>query len=405
MWNCNPEKTALAALIAVLWPFIEAPTLSRAHAGEMPLVVRVSEIAAPPVSTDRPSESNPCVLLRNDNVLFGVARQLGEFVIVKTGQGGEIKLARQEVLCWADSIRNLYRYRVDRRQQGDLSALVRDARWCIRHDLFDLAAQEVDRIRTVDPRNAEAASLDRQLRSQLAAVSANRVASEAIENPPSDTAHDGASKSIQIVGYDDPDNDPNDESGTVHLPTLRRFASQIQPMLANRCGRCHDTAIHDPEGWTLLLPSAGARASARMTRDNLVSTLNYVDLDSPEQSLLLAKATSAHGDQEAPLDARNTKAIESLRVWLWMTAASMIEPADQNPPRFAAATPIESNSPVHRELSVEPSAATAQRPASTTQDDVDKFRSGPARLPQVDNPFDPDLFNRRFHHDAILKSE
>ncbi len=170
MWNFNAEQMALAALIAVLWPIVDAPTRSRANAEELSSVMQVSRAAAPSVSATPRSESAPCVLLRNDNVLFGVARQVGEFVVVETGQGGEIKLARQEVLCWANSVRNLYRYRVDHRQQGDLSALVRDARWCLRYDLYDLAAQEVRRIRTVDPRNTEANLIERQLRSQVANV-------------------------------------------------------------------------------------------------------------------------------------------------------------------------------------------------------------------------------------------
>ena len=32
-----------------------------------------------------------CVLLKNDNVLFGQARQLGEFVMVTTAAGGEVR--------------------------------------------------------------------------------------------------------------------------------------------------------------------------------------------------------------------------------------------------------------------------------------------------------------------------
>ncbi len=167
-------------------------------------------------------------------------------------------------------------------------------------------------------------------------------------------------------------------------------------MLANRCGRCHDAANHDPEGWTLVLPSVGARASSRMTRDNLSSSLTYVDLDSPDQSLLLAKATSAHGGQEAPLDARNAKAIESLRVWLWLAAASMNQTANSSdPPRIAAAS-IEPAFPVRADLP----AGTVDQEITTAQNAASESPSGPSRLPQVDNPFDPDLFNRRFHLDS-----
>ena len=82
-----------------------------------------------------------CVLLKNDNVLFGRARQLGEFVMVTTAAGGEVRLPRMSVACWAESIRDLYQFRVDQRGKPNLSSHLHDARWCVRYDLYDLAAR------------------------------------------------------------------------------------------------------------------------------------------------------------------------------------------------------------------------------------------------------------------------
>ncbi len=413
MWNFNTDQIALAALLAAFWPIVDVPSPSRANAEELPSVSQVSRIDAPSASTSATTESRPCVLLRNDNVLFGVARQVGEYVIIETGQGGEIKLARQEVLCWSSSIRSLYRYRVDHRQQGDLSSLVQDARWCLRFDLYDLAAEEIRRIRSIDPRSTDAQRIEDQLRRQVNAASAVASETPATDTGPETASREGAAEMIKIVGYDDPsdpddasdpddvsdsDQEPSEESAAVHLPTLRRFASHVQPMLVNRCGRCHDASIHDPQGWTLVLPSAGTRASSRMTRDNLTSTLGYVDSESFEQSILLTKATSAHGGEEAPLDARSAKAIESLRVWLWMAANSMIPAPQDHSPHIASADR-------------DPGFVTQTQPSAGLapgQDDqsgfpprtADNSRSGPSRLPQVANPFDPDLFNRRFQLDS-----
>ena len=100
-----------------------------------------SLIAQQPPSVLQVAEAKqPCVLLTNDNVLFGHARQVGQWVLVRTGQGGEVQLPREEVACWAGSPRDLYRYRVDHRQKGDLAARLRDAEWCLRYELYDLAA-------------------------------------------------------------------------------------------------------------------------------------------------------------------------------------------------------------------------------------------------------------------------
>ncbi len=93
--------------------------------------------------SSQPDSSRPCVLLRNDNVLFGSATQQGDYVIVQRGHGNEIRLPRGDVACWAGSIRNLYQYRVDHRPKGNLAALIKDAHWCLRYDLLDLAGADI----------------------------------------------------------------------------------------------------------------------------------------------------------------------------------------------------------------------------------------------------------------------
>jgi hypothetical protein len=225
---------------------------------------------------------------------------------------------------------------------------------------------------------------------------------------------------IRIVGYQDPNHDqalkPDQDAagiaefkaseseidvvnepagvGAVDTATLRRFASHIQPMLTNRCGRCHDANADESRGFSLLLPSAGTRPSSRTTRENLNATLRHVDPDSPEQSELLVKATSDHGGEPAALDARNAKAIESLRGWLWMVSSSMIrsgtpsrssEVTVQRPSTDAASTNTASKPPQTQEKNQQPAPdANSQRGDAQL----------PSRLPQVDNPFDPELFNR-----------
>ena len=97
------------------------------------------------------AKTQACVLLKNDNVLFGQARQLGEFVMVTTAAGGEVRLPRVSVACWAENIRDLYQFRIDQRGKPNLRSHLRDARWCVRYDLYDLAAKEVIAARRIDP--------------------------------------------------------------------------------------------------------------------------------------------------------------------------------------------------------------------------------------------------------------
>ena len=404
MWNIPVERIAFASVLTVLGLVIDVPTSSRAAA-------------------DGPSaasaEDSPCVLLRNENVLFGVARQVGQFVIVETGQGGEIQLPRQEVLCWADSLRHLYRYRVDHRQPGDLSALLRDARWCLRYDLYELAAKEIRGVWAIDPNNAEASLIEDQLRRQASA--SRKPASSGPESdeldPPlaaavDESAETEAAGPIKIVAYSGQDEkgqpvrgaelisdsltsdelaaDARETPVEVDLPTLRRFASQVQPLLINRCGRCHDAAIGDRAGWKIELPPIGSRSSARMTRENVATALRYVDPVDPAQSLLFSKATSAHGGGESPLHVHDAKAIEALKGWLWAAAASL---GSMEPSRRALEPP---DAAKKQSDPVSEHAASDEMP----QDRTGSVPGGPARLPRVANPFDPDLFNRRFHLDT-----
>ncbi len=323
------------------------------------------------VVEENPSSPQSCVLLKNDNVLFGHAYQMGEFVVVQTGHGGEVQLSRKEVACWATSLRDLYQYRVDHRQKGDLGALIRDARWCLQYDLFDLAAQEIAAAKQIDPASPAARSVQDQL--QRLTDSRARTVSDVIVQPPA----------VQPVDYEE--DRVSNESGSVDLTTLRGFASHVQPMLLNRCGRCHsdDTS----RAWALVVPSVGARASSQITHANLAASLRYIDHIAPSESELLVKATTPHGGVGAPLSPRNAKAIESLKWWIATAANTMTRPEmgyqqpDQQGPASFPQTP-----------------SIAERGAVPEEDRSHSQGNGqPARLPRVQNPFDPDLFNRRFH--------
>jgi hypothetical protein len=333
--------------------------------------------AQPPAAS---GASSACVLLHNDNVLFGAARQIGQWVVVETGQGGEIQLPRQEVACWAASIRDLYRYRLDHRRDGDLAAMIRDARWCLRYDLHDLVAQELREIRKIDPANSEAAAIEGQLQRLArspAAVSATAVAPQDVQPA-----------SLQQVRFE-----PAQEPGGLDLGTLREFASHVQPMLLNRCGRCHDqnAASATGVGWKLVVPPAGTRPSSRITRENLAALIPYLDPASAERSPLLVKATSAHGGGPAGLDARNAKAAHSLRSWLVMAGRTVADKPAGNQPEAVSTTSLHPPA-----VAAGDAASIAEAPPVIAETNVAPTQQ-PQRLPQVANPFDPDLFNRRFH--------
>ncbi|MEM8668299.1 MAG: hypothetical protein AAGG48_12350 [Planctomycetota bacterium] len=325
----------------------------------------------PKPESTKTQQSQGCVLLKNDHVLFGRARQLGEQVIVRSGERGEIRLGRGQVACWADSPRDLYQYRVDHRRVSDVATHLKDARWCLRYDLLDLAASELRAVYALDPDNVEAQQLERQLSRRAAN-------SESISNQDS---------SVSPVSFDEAP-EPKDIIEHLDGAPLIRFARQIQPMLVNRCGNCHSQRAAETTAveWRIFAPSAGTRASAEFTRTNLRATLPFIDQQNPGESRLLKYATTAHGGSDAQLGIRNAKAAAALDYWV-QTTSTALSIADKNS--------IELES-------------VEERPSVRSQDVPDGPKielesrepvsnpNEPSRLPVVENPFDPEIFNRRF---------
>lgn len=367
------------------------------------------------------AETRACVLLKNDNVLFGRARQLGEFVMVTTAAGGEVRLPRLNVACWAENIRDLYQYRIDQRGNPTLKLHLRDAHWCVRYDLYDLAARELIAARRIDPENREANALESQLRNLVASRPVAKPAAAGIGSGQTTGSVDEAS-AVQPAGFN---TEPTD-SADFDPFTIRRFASHIQPMLLNRCGVCHQTMARSVSNqipqteWHLIVPSVGSRASAGITRSNLQATISYIEAQSPKTSPLLLMATTAHGGSSAAsLSQRNTKAIQSLEQWVKI-AADSLRNGQQLPdqptvgsggsfheshhpddsavsfPKHAEIAP--NRSALDRALEQSESQSATEPVYLPAQDALDHgAKSAPHRLPPVSNPFDPDLFNRRFH--------
>lgn len=362
-----------------------------------------------------------CVLLKNDNVLFGRARQLGEFVIVTTAAGGEVRLPRASVACWAENIRDLYQFRVDQRGKPNLRSHLRDARWCVRYDLYNLAAKELIAARRIDPDNKEAIILENRLRNLVAPRPAIKSAATRIGTGQTATSVDNENE-IRPAAFDAGHSD----AVKFDPDLVRRFASHIQPMLINRCGVCHQTMARTvnneiPETkWHLLLPSVGSRASAAITGSNLQGLISYIDAQTPQNSPLLVMATTDHGGSAAPLSKRNTKAIQSLDYWVKIAAdslrngkqlsreqgrASGDDDVQENISRDRNAVSASGSfalapmdSALDRALE-ESNGPSTDEPGGQPAKDVGEHgvKSAPHRLPPVSNPFDPDLFNRRFH--------
>ena len=358
----------------------------------------------------------PCLLLRNGNVVFGEAEQQGEQVVLRRGDGSYLKLDRREVLCWGRTLLDLYQYRVDHRVTGSAGVHLSDARWCLRYGLLDQAGEELDFLSQLDPSNRQVALLQRQLEG----ARANTRPDAQRSLPPDDHSR----LSPAAVTYDDSRIDVVDQEAmlaAVDVNLLHQFTAQIQPILINQCGSCH--AHHSERNWRIVKPAHGIRPSSRMSRDNFIATASYLDRHQPEQSEILRYAVTPHGDGPSPLGPRNAVAIDALQYWVRSVAAQQLSAGMPNgyAGERTSLAPIPTPPPLSNFSQEEPdrpaawprttgwpggldssggtsawaageSTTPSQRPSSAVPTSL-----GVKRLPPVANPFDPEIFNRRFH--------
>jgi hypothetical protein len=324
--------------------------------------------------------SNACVLLKNDNVIFGTAYQVGEYVVIRKGNQSELRLPRTAVACWAGSPADLYRYRVDHREADGYQVYIQEAEWCLQNDLIELAKENLRQAKRMMPGSLTVARLEERI---LRATSPTNAAVPLAGNViPVDHQED----SMAISGMNPAVSDLQVNNTRV----LGEFARSTQVTLLNRCGNCH--APNTGRAWTIASPPGKTRASSKMTSENMLATLPFIDVAQPLNSPLLNKALTAHGGSAAPLGPRHAKAVDSLRRWLLMVGRSDSRQATIEPPSpsaFVSGSSQESFQPVMAAMPLDPDTSKAK--ASSHQNSV------PRRMPEVEDPFDPDLFNRQFH--------
>lgn len=320
------------------------------------------------------NSGNACVLLKNDNVLLGNAYQVGEYVVIRRGDQNELRLPRTSVACWAGSIRDLYRYRVDHRETDGFDTHIQEAEWCLQNDLVDLAKIELQAAKQIMPVSRSVARLEERIRRIDSPVPASV---PLVEN-------------VMPVAHSE---DPLATNG-IDAQTIGYFARNVQVTLLNRCGNCH--APDTDRAWKIASPPGKIRASAEMTSENMLATLPFIDPAEPLNSEFLNKALTAHGNAAAPLGPRHARAVDSLRRWLIQVGRSQRNQAVAKPP--SSATEFVSEPSVTPYLAAKQPEPAGELPSAGELHSAGAEQSSiPHRMPEVEDPFDPDLFNRQFH--------
>jgi hypothetical protein len=342
--------------------------------------------ADPPQLTPQPG----ILVLRNGRVLRGEIVRVGDRFTVALGDKDEAGVPADSVEIHCANLEEAYQVKRDNLSQpGTAAEHLALADWCLRYELLASAAEQLMAAQLLEPENPAAALFERRLR--LAAPQTQSTKVPAKSSPPLLPRTD-----LEQFVSNMPDG------------TVEQFTTAIQPLLVNRCGAstCHGPNCES--SFRLSYPSSSRILSRRFTQRNLHAAMQQINTENPAESPLLVMATSAHGTCDRPtLGDRDGAQLQQLVGWLQRCSAGRTPPANLGSPdslllqlgaqrRVSATTAppatIAKQEPVAGAAITLPHAAPMVRPVAPSPPTPAASSSAGA-----EDPFDPEIFNRRYH--------
>ncbi|MEM6469443.1 MAG: hypothetical protein AAF802_07715 [Planctomycetota bacterium] len=363
------------------------------------------------------------VLLRNGSVLTGDVKRVGNQISISQPDGSSVRLSASEISVFAASMRGIYQHRRSRRIDGDLRGLQDDIRWSLRHGLVREAALDALLARQLDPVDATTKHLISQvamrMRQEVSPKSARPTSSPqrlpsvrtVSHEDPLSSSSNWKKTPATLEHQSEPKKSDSEDPEWISERTKILFLTRIQPILTNRCSSCHSRTQSLTDGAPVdsfqLHDAATVRlANETAGKENLRSLLSQVDLESPLTSPLRAFALDEHGGRLASLGPEDSVMMTTLDQWLQLLAK------DHESERLSDA--ILGPDPTNETDGEDVSLSTPTQESNSFLDTPAKFerRTEPAnlntsngrvrRMPELENPFDPAIFNRRYHGiDAI----
>jgi len=365
----------------------------------------------------------PGVLLLNHGELIeGTITDAGDRYDVDLTDG-QIYIKRSDVAKVCRNAHECYLHKRAGIEVGRAQDHLDLAEWCLRNALVDDAEKELADGRAADPRHPKIRLLEPRL----------GLAKQAPGDPETASI---AEKTVSLEQLD----------GIVrNLPagSMENFTNAIQPMLLNYCAR---SGCHGPRSTNALrLERIGSnRLSGRHpTQRNLQAALALVDRDKPQDSKLLQAPIRPHGTMKLPVFTdREQSQYKQLVQWVYALAArdSSARPTlDERAAPLLQTIPRRGQAPAIGPAdappldAAQPDAAPAPAQGATQHDSQDRAESlrdaagligsdragasGGFRVTRVrgqvvlrplarpgeaakeftpKDPFDPEIFNRRF---------
>ncbi len=291
------------------------------------------------------------VVLRNGEVLQGSVTKAGHRVLL-TLPGREISLRTADIDVVAATLEQAYQLKLSKTRPTDVEGRLDLAAWCIRHQLWANAQEELSAARQVNRLSPRLVALELRLQKARTIDTASPPPAEQPSVPPAtpkientQPAHSSSRRTRFDVNQASlvwPPAGPQTASGqmteprnptsaghdTTHKTTaspesaaamerfveglpkeaLEQFTKSVHPMITRTCATAGCHAQGNATQFTLLRLPYDRSASRRLVHRNLHSTVQFVDFTRPEESALLKAASQPHGplvagvlgDKESP---------------------------------------------------------------------------------------------------------
>jgi hypothetical protein len=334
--------------------------------------------AAPPIQG--------MVVLRNGEVIEGrVSRDEGIYIVDLPNGRIRIKQADVDLVC--SNLEEGYRRKRALIQVGDVHDHLDLAQWCMRHNLFGLAAVELADATAADPKNPMIAALQHRLKMAMEPL------------PP--VERNG--KKPLTPG---PSNDELDRMiRGMPRGVVETFTQSVQPLLMNNCAMAGCHGPQSETGLRLWHIASGRPSSRRTTQRNLYYALQYIDRDNPSASRLLTAASKPHGTAQHAIFGEH-QAVQYQHLLDWASQIAQPDAVEQ-PESVARRGPPEVTEPpddaAPGRLPQDAGKAhlltgSARRRTPRDAGAPGKAAKGatPASFDQQSDSGDPESFNRRY---------
>ncbi len=330
----------------------------------------------------RPSARKTSLLvMTNGRVEEGIISQsAGGYVVEKPK--GRMLVPFNSVQMEATDLNDAYRKWKKVLADPTASKHLQLARWCMSHQLYEEAREELRGALELEPERREARTMLVRL--------------EQVMNPPKPVHRPQAKKQRTVAGFEAP---PVESLEGLSQVSVRQFVKKVQPILLSRCGnaRCH--AMKTDREFRLIHVHGGRRSHKRFAERNLAAALKLIDADNPRASRLLTATRGIHANGRLPLFRGRNGIKQRLLLEEWVQSVigkpnkpkKAYRPGAQFGPEAIVKRPRKSGQFPRRARTPQP-AATKSAASKGDKDLLDTIL-----LEEQEDAFDPGAFNRAAH--------